>query len=82
LSVIFGGSWGSNVNWLEPKTKPPSGNFGYPKSVKRFEAQHGIFIPWLNIWTNYVSNFLLYQSKLTISIEKISHSCGAMLFRN
>jgi len=23
---IFGGSWGSIENWLEPKTKPPWGN--------------------------------------------------------
>jgi len=23
LSIIFGGSWGSIENWLEPKTKPP-----------------------------------------------------------
>jgi len=23
-SRIFGGSWGSIENWLEPKTKPPS----------------------------------------------------------
>jgi len=23
LSVIFSGSWGNSVNWLEPKTKPP-----------------------------------------------------------
>jgi len=22
-SVVFRGSWGSSVNWLEPKTKPP-----------------------------------------------------------
>jgi len=27
LSSIFGGSWGSIENWLEPKIKPPSGNF-------------------------------------------------------
>jgi hypothetical protein len=26
LSSIFGGSWGSIENWLEPKTKPPAGN--------------------------------------------------------
>jgi len=25
-SIIFGGSWGSIENWLEPKTEPPSGN--------------------------------------------------------
>jgi len=25
-SSIFGCSWGSIENWLEPKTKPPSGN--------------------------------------------------------
>jgi len=25
-SNIFGGSWGSIKNWLEPKTEPPSGN--------------------------------------------------------
>jgi len=23
---IFGGNWGIIENWLEPKTKPPSGN--------------------------------------------------------
>jgi len=26
LSSIFGGSWGSIENWLEPKIEPPSGN--------------------------------------------------------
>jgi len=26
LSIVFKGSWGSIENWLEPKTKPPSGN--------------------------------------------------------
>jgi len=25
-SSIFGGSWGSIENWLEPKAKPPLGN--------------------------------------------------------
>jgi len=25
-SNIFGGSWGSNENWLKPKTKPPLGS--------------------------------------------------------
>jgi hypothetical protein len=25
LSSIFGGSWSSIENWLEPKTEPPSG---------------------------------------------------------
>jgi len=35
-SSIFGGSWESIENWLEPKTKPPSGNLAcLPKSVKR-----------------------------------------------
>jgi len=29
-SIIFGGSWGSIENWLEPKTKPPSGNLACP----------------------------------------------------
>jgi len=28
--AIFRGSWGSNVNQLEPKTKPPSGISAYP----------------------------------------------------
>jgi len=30
LSVVFRGSWGSCVNWLEPKTEPPSGNLAWP----------------------------------------------------
>jgi len=30
LSVIFGGSWVSIENWLELKTKPPSGNLACP----------------------------------------------------
>jgi len=30
LSIIFGGSWSSTENWLEPKTKPPSGNLACP----------------------------------------------------
>jgi hypothetical protein len=29
-SSIFGGSWGSIENWLEPKAKPPSGNLACP----------------------------------------------------
>jgi len=38
-SSIFGGSWGSFENWLEPKTKPPLGNLACPKSVKRSIGQ-------------------------------------------
>jgi len=35
-SSIFRGSWGSIENWLNPKTKPPSGNLACPKkSVKQ-----------------------------------------------
>jgi len=30
LGIIFGGIWGSIENWLEPKTKPPSGNSACP----------------------------------------------------
>jgi len=30
LGINFGGSWGSTENWLEPKTKPPSGNLASP----------------------------------------------------
>jgi hypothetical protein len=30
LSVISGGSWDSTEDWLEPATKPPSGNFACP----------------------------------------------------
>jgi len=30
LSSIFGGSWGSIEIWLEPKTKPPTGNLACP----------------------------------------------------
>jgi len=30
LSSIFGGSWASIQNWLEPKTQPPSGNLALP----------------------------------------------------
>jgi len=29
-SIIFGGSWGSIENWLEPKTEPPLGNSACP----------------------------------------------------
>jgi len=29
-SSIFGGNWGSIVNWFEPKTKPPSENLACP----------------------------------------------------
>jgi hypothetical protein len=29
-SIIFGGSWGSIKNCLEPKTKPPSGHLACP----------------------------------------------------
>jgi len=29
-SIIFRGSWGSGVNWLEPKTEPPSANLACP----------------------------------------------------
>jgi hypothetical protein len=37
LSSIFGGSWGSNVNWLELKIEPPSGNLAFPNPRN---AQH------------------------------------------
>ncbi len=30
LSSIFGGSWNSIGNWLEPKIEPPSGNLACP----------------------------------------------------
>jgi len=30
LSSIFGGSWGSIENWLEPKIEPPLGNLVSP----------------------------------------------------
>ncbi len=30
LSVVFRGSWGSCVNWLEPKIDPPSVNLVCP----------------------------------------------------
>jgi len=29
-SVVFKGSWGSCVNWLEPKIEPPSANLACP----------------------------------------------------
>jgi len=29
-SSIFGGSWGTIENWLDPETKPPSGNLACP----------------------------------------------------
>ncbi len=29
-SIIFGGSWSSIENWLEPKTEPPSENLDCP----------------------------------------------------
>ncbi len=35
-SNIFGCSWGSIENWLEPKTEPPSGYLACTKSVKHF----------------------------------------------
>jgi len=30
LSIIFGGRWGRTENWLNPKTKQPSGNLACP----------------------------------------------------
>jgi len=30
LSSVFGGSWGSIENWLEPKTEPPLRNLACP----------------------------------------------------
>jgi hypothetical protein len=33
-SSIFGGSWGSIENWLEPQTEPPSGNLACPNLLK------------------------------------------------
>jgi len=30
LSIIYGGSWDSIENWLEPKTEPPLGNLACP----------------------------------------------------
>ncbi len=29
-SSVFGDNWGSIENWIDPKTKPPSGNFACP----------------------------------------------------
>jgi len=29
-SIIFGGSWGNCLNWLEPKIDPISGNLACP----------------------------------------------------
>jgi len=31
LSSIFGGSWGSIEDWLEPKTEPPLGKLACPE---------------------------------------------------
>jgi len=31
-SIIFRGSWGSNVNWLQPKIEPQSANLDRPNS--------------------------------------------------
>jgi len=28
--IVFRGSWGSSVNWLEPKTEPPLPNLACP----------------------------------------------------
>ncbi len=48
MSRIFGSSWGSYVNWLEPIIEPPSGNIACPnlcnalyKSNIAHEAAHG-----------------------------------------
>jgi len=30
IKHYFGGRWGSIENWLEPKTKPTSGNLAFP----------------------------------------------------
>jgi len=30
LSVVFRGSWGSSVNWLEPRIEPPLANLACP----------------------------------------------------
>jgi len=29
-SIVFRVSWGSSVNWLEPKIEPPSANLACP----------------------------------------------------
>jgi len=29
-SIIFGGSWGSIENWLDPEAEPPAGNLACP----------------------------------------------------
>jgi len=29
-SIVFRGNWGSNENWLKPKTWPPLGNLACP----------------------------------------------------
>ncbi len=38
-SNIFRGSWGSSENWIEPKTKPPSGNIACPDRC-RIQTQY------------------------------------------
>jgi len=40
---IFGGSWGSIENWLEPQSKPPSGNLACPNP---WNAQFGLQRWW------------------------------------
>jgi len=55
LSSIFGGSWASVENCLEPKTKHILGKFSLPKSVKP-SAEYFVFLEGsqkMNFFTKY-----------------------------
>jgi hypothetical protein len=47
LSIVLRASWGSNVNWLEPKIDPPSANLAYPN-------------PWNAMYMNVLFTDFLY----------------------
>jgi hypothetical protein len=67
MRVIFRDSRGSTENWLEPKIKPPSGNF-FPKSAKRSVSSFYIGFCLFNIKGKVIIQILKYRSVATVAI--------------
>ncbi len=68
LGIINGGSWGSIVNWLEPKTEAPSRNLACPN-------------PWNALHVQAIIYFVLNPKKTNANDWKIKYSCLLQIFR-
>jgi hypothetical protein len=61
LSIIFGGSWSSIENWLEPKTEPPLGNLACTN------PRNTVVMPGKKV--KYVEGLESVTKKLSISVD-------------